>query len=276
MRVVAPVLRRAFVGEGLVETDVVGAHAVDAVRHANNQRKHAQIANDGSDRDIHNVIAETSPVRPASGYQSAVLERILDLALKQIGGGAEDAQSREAGIIRIRGMRWAAPCKAHALRREVDLDQVGDIDGRDIGPLGCYGRRIQRRNQEGINQGSKFWIKRILAKELIIHGRAGAAVKVLVHDGDEAFVEERVALASDLHPRRGGAVLLLIAPAAFSQHGDLLTTGCCINTDDLLVTFRPSSAIGMLNAMRWRLKPPCESIPGFRRLSRSKMELISA
>ena len=65
---VAPVLGRAFIREGLVETDVVGAHAVDAVRHANNQRKRAQIANDGSDRDIHNVIAETSPVRPASGY----------------------------------------------------------------------------------------------------------------------------------------------------------------------------------------------------------------
>ena len=39
MRVDAAVLRRAFVGEGLVETDVVGAHAINAVRHANKQRK---------------------------------------------------------------------------------------------------------------------------------------------------------------------------------------------------------------------------------------------
>ena len=37
MRVVAAVLRRAFVRERLVETDIVGAHAVDTVRDANDQ-----------------------------------------------------------------------------------------------------------------------------------------------------------------------------------------------------------------------------------------------
>ena len=33
--------------------------------------------------------------------------------------------------------------------------------------------------------------------------------------------------------------------------------------------------MGISSAMRWRLKPPCESLPGDRSCSRSKMELIS-
>ena len=61
-----PFSRGALVREGLVETDVIGTHPVDAVRHANKQWKRAQVANNGSDRDIHNIIAETSPVRPAA------------------------------------------------------------------------------------------------------------------------------------------------------------------------------------------------------------------
>ena len=94
-----------------------------------------------------------------------------------------------------------------------------------------------RRNQQGINQRSEFWIKRILAKELTSIARAGAAVEVLVHDSDEAFVEERVALARDLDPFTGD--VLLFASATFSQDGDLLTAGRGIDTDDLLVAAGP-------------------------------------
>ena len=93
----AAVLRRALIRERFVETDIVRAYAVDAVGHANKQRKRAQIANDGTDRDIDNIIAEPPPVRPASRDKSSVLERILDLALEHIRRCAENAQTGEAG-----------------------------------------------------------------------------------------------------------------------------------------------------------------------------------
>ena len=63
---VATVLRRAFVGEGLVVADVVAAHAVDAVGPRMTSGGVAQVADQRGDRDVHDVVAEATPVGPAA------------------------------------------------------------------------------------------------------------------------------------------------------------------------------------------------------------------
>ena len=73
------------------------------------------------------------PLGQPPGINPPLRERILDVALKHI--AAEDAQAREARIIRIRRMVGAAAGEAHARRREVHLDHIGDIDARDIGAV---------------------------------------------------------------------------------------------------------------------------------------------
>ena len=107
---VPAVLRRAFVGEHLVVADVVGAHAIDPVRHAYEQRKRAQVADEGGDRDVDNVVAEAASIGPAAGDRSAIAERILDLALEHI--VAENAQTREASVVRVLGVGGPAARQA--------------------------------------------------------------------------------------------------------------------------------------------------------------------
>ena len=104
--------------------------------------------------------------------------------------------------------------ETHAWRREVHLDQIGDVDAGNVRSSSFYGRgRIVALENEKIYQRSEFRVLRVLAKEFAIRRGAGAAVKVLVHDGDEAFVEERVALSRDLDPFTN---VLLFASATFS------------------------------------------------------------
>ena len=133
MRVVATVLRSAFVRERLVETDVVAVNAIDTVRAANKWRRRPQVTNEGSYRDVHNVVAEAAPVGPTAGDQSAVVNGSWIWLWKRI--ATEDAQPRETGIIWIRRVPRPAAGETHARSRQVDLDQIGDVDTRDIGAI---------------------------------------------------------------------------------------------------------------------------------------------
>ena len=108
MRVVAPVVRRAGVGEHLVVAGIVAAHAVDTVRDANDQRA-AQIADQRGHANVHDVIAETSAVGPAA-RDCAVAKAGLELADE--GVEAKDAQAGEAGVIGIGAMRGSAAGEA--------------------------------------------------------------------------------------------------------------------------------------------------------------------
>ena len=116
MDVVATVLRRAFVRERLIVTDIVGAHAVDTVCHANDQRT-AQVTDEGTHRDVHNVVAEAATIGPTAGDDSADVKRMPgnQSTWKRI--ATEDAQPREAGVIRIRRVPKADAGKTHARRR---------------------------------------------------------------------------------------------------------------------------------------------------------------
>src|SRR5262245_47174505 len=132
MSVVAAVLRGPFVWKGLVVTDVFVVNAVTGV--AADAVWAAQVADERVDRDVQHVIAKAPPVGPATRDKSTVAKWILDIALKHV--AAEDAQAREARVIRIgRGIR-AAASEAHAGSREVHLDHVGNIYGRDLGAVG--------------------------------------------------------------------------------------------------------------------------------------------
>ena len=96
----------------------------------------------------------------------------------------------------------AAAGEEHAWRREIHFDQVGNIDGRDIGPVVLEVAAEQLR---------EFRVERILAKEFRVIARTGATVAILVLDRDEGFVKERVALTPNLYPR---AVFPVFAAAA--------------------------------------------------------------
>ena len=71
--------------------------------------------------------------------------------------------------------------------------------------------------------------------------RAGAAVEVLVRDGDEAFVEERIALTRDLHPSghcRSSCRRRLFIVRQYRARPTPLAAGRGIDTYDLLVAAR--------------------------------------
>jgi hypothetical protein len=176
MRVVAAVLRGAFVGEGFVVSDVVGAHAVDAVRHVDLDGVCPQVANDGSHRDVHNVVAEPASIGPASRDQSAIGERILHLALEHI--AAEDAQAREARVIRIRRVPGAAAGETHARCREIHFDQIGDINAGDVRSSGFDGGTVALEHNS-INQPREFRVLCILAKEFAIRRGAGGPTRTI-------------------------------------------------------------------------------------------------
>ena len=90
MRVVASVLRRPFVREGLVVTYVVFIEIV-ACGSANDWGRHAQIADERGNGDVKHIVAKAPPVGPATGDDSAEVERTGERAGKHIGGGVEDA-----------------------------------------------------------------------------------------------------------------------------------------------------------------------------------------
>ena len=100
MRVPAPVLRRGLVREDLVERHVVRIDVVPCGT-TNDRRARAQVADQCRDRDIDNVVSEPPAIRPSSG-NDAVAEAGLDLADEHI--AAEDAQPREARVVRVRRM----------------------------------------------------------------------------------------------------------------------------------------------------------------------------
>src|SRR5438876_7221791 len=79
---------------------------------------------------------------------------------------------------------------------------------------------------------------RVFAKQLVVGFGTGAAVAILVGDGDQTFVEKRVALTRHLHP--GTKLLRTAIPGQAScfiaQYSYLTAAGSCIDANNLLVT----------------------------------------
>ena len=85
---VTAIMRSARIREYFVVTRVVGADAIYAVCHADDERA-AQVADESGHGDVNHVVAEAAAIRPAAGNRTAVAERILDRALQHV--ATEDA-----------------------------------------------------------------------------------------------------------------------------------------------------------------------------------------
>src|ERR1041384_6598226 len=123
MLVVAAVLRCRLIRKDFVESHVI---AIDTItRWTTNDQivRIAQVTNQSSYGNVNNVISKASTVGPTTRNESAVLERILDVALQHV--AAKYAQTRVAIVVRI---IWTTTSEANFARRQVDLNKVGNVN----------------------------------------------------------------------------------------------------------------------------------------------------
>ena len=94
-------------------------------------------------------------------------------------------------------MGRATTCEPRRPGREVDFDQIGDENARDVGAI-C--RRCHVRSEdERVDEGRELRSHRVLAEQDRVHLGRRSAVEILVLDRHQALVEERIALARDLN-----------------------------------------------------------------------------
>ena len=85
MMMIASVLRCRFVWEDLVVSHIVRIHAISAINNCDPEtRAGPQITDQRRYRYIHDVIAETAAVRPATRNETAITEWILNAALEHV------------------------------------------------------------------------------------------------------------------------------------------------------------------------------------------------
>src|SRR5262249_51229981 len=89
-----------------------------------------QVANQCSHGDVYNIIPKPPAIRPSARNEPAVLERILNAALQHV--TAEDAQTRVSGIVWVGWISRSTSGKANFVRRQVDLDQIGNVNACDV------------------------------------------------------------------------------------------------------------------------------------------------
>ena len=175
----------------------------------------------------------------------------------------------EAGIVGIGRVAGTAAGEPRRARREVHLDHVRDEDAGDVGAARFDARNV-RLEDDQVEQLRQLGVLGVLAEEDVVERRRRAAVEILVRDRDEAFAEERVALARDLDPVAAALGLEL----SVEQDGNALAARRRVDAGDLPVA--TELVDGMASAIRCRLNPPCASLPGLRSCSRSKIAWMSA
>ena len=115
----ASVLRRGLVREDLVEGHVVMVHTVAGWEQIDDRRRHAQVAQQRVDRDVHHIVAKASAIGPTARDRAAS-ETDLNCAGQSV--ATKDAQTREPGIIRI-GARGGPVARQSAWTRgEIHFD----------------------------------------------------------------------------------------------------------------------------------------------------------
>src|SRR5262245_19402810 len=244
----AAVLRRRFVREDLVVSEVVAGHAVViALQRVEDLQisRVTQVADQGDDPDVDHVIAEAASVGPSAGDEEFARRQSEELARQseRVARGAalenvaaKDAQTREAHVIRI--VRVASPVasKANRIGREIDLDQVRDEDRRDVAAI-RVGRRRQtvRLQNEQVDERRQLRIHGVFAEERPVNARQRGVIPVFVVERDQSLAEERVALAG--HLRKVGAADRVenAAATAIALDGRRLAAGRRENADGLLI-----------------------------------------
>src|SRR6476660_1345206 len=233
MGVVAAVLRSRFVREDLVVGHIVEIQIV-ACWTANDWWVHAKIADERSHRDVHYIVAKTATIRPTPG-NNAIAKARLNLADQSV--VAENAQPRKSRVIRVGTLLSPIAGQATGICRQINFDQIGNKDPCDVSAA-CLDVGQLTIEDDLVDQSCQFGSYRILAKQVVIGLRTGAAVAILIGDSNQALVEERIALPGDLHP---GAVQLRVTVSSrtiglIAQYCYLTAAGGCVNADHLLVT----------------------------------------
>src|SRR5689334_22121697 len=123
MLMVAAVLRRRFIGEDLVEGHIVMIDSIAGWTTNDQVVWISQIADQRSHGDVYNIVSKTPAIGPSARNESAILERILNIALQHV--AAEDAQARETGVVRI---TRATASQTGTVRGKIDLDQIRDVN----------------------------------------------------------------------------------------------------------------------------------------------------
>src|SRR5215510_12262350 len=170
MLMVATVLRCRLVRKDFVESHVVAIDAI-ACRSANDQVIWiAQVADQRGDGDVDDIVAEAPAVRPSAWNEPAIFERILNVALQHV--AAEDAQTRIASVVRVRRITGAPAGETSFACRQVDLDQIRNIDSGYVGAISLRSNR--RVEDEQIDQARQFRRLGVLSKELAVSAGACA------------------------------------------------------------------------------------------------------
>ena len=201
MLMVTTVVRRAGIREDAIVNAIVLTHVIDAVGGGDRRiRRVSQVAENRGDSNINNVIAEAAAVRPATRDGAIIEEAGLDRARQSI--AAENAETAEAFVIRIRRVTRATARETGRVGREIDFDQVRNKNPDKIGAI-IFERCHLTAEEDLIDQLRQLRRRSVLLEKGRIRSRLRAAVKILVHDRDERFVEQRISLASDLDERTG-------------------------------------------------------------------------
>src|SRR4029077_14324944 len=192
MGVVAAVLRSRFVREDLVVGHIVEIQIV-ACWTANDWWVHATIADDRSHRDVHYIVAKTATIRPTPG-NNAIAKARLNLADQSV--VAENAQPRKSRVIRVGTLLSPIAGQATGICRQINFDQIGNKDPCDVSSACLDVGQLAIENND-VNQVREFGSHRVPAEQLVVKHGAGSAVTILISDGNQTLVEERVALPGD-------------------------------------------------------------------------------
>src|SRR5262249_259353 len=148
---------------------------------------------------------------------------------------SEDAQAREAHVIRVGRIARPVARQTNGIGREINLDQVGNEDRRDVGAI-CVRRRGQRvrLQNERVDERRQLRVQGVFTEDLAVNGRQRAAISVFVVKRDQSLVEDRVALTSHLC-KRGATDQVEDAATGVGLRGQRQTTGRRKYADGLLV-----------------------------------------
>src|SRR5262249_53205283 len=131
---------------------------------------------------------------------------------------AKDAQAGEAQIVGVARRAWPVARQPNRVGRKIDLDQVGDEDRRNVHAI-LVNRQLLAAADQQVDQRGQFGILGVLAEDLRVHGRQGAAVGVLVFQRDQSLIEERIALTRDLRVGDAADQVEEAATRAAALHG---------------------------------------------------------
>src|SRR6185369_2426069 len=226
MLMVATVLRSGFVGKDLTEGHVVPIDTI-ARRSTNDQvGRIAKIADQGRHSDVQDVVSKAPAIGPTARNEPAVFEWILNAALQHV--PAKDTEPRIVGVVGIGWVAGTTTGEARFRRRQIDLDQIRNVDACDVRAIRF--RSNGRIEHKQVYQVSQLWRFRILPEQLAVAGRTCAAVQILVCKRHQSLVEERISLTRNLNEWSADLRRLLVVQDSYRP-----ATRRRIDTCDLLV-----------------------------------------